>query len=85
MHGIVCSGCGMEVTPELTKLSGWEEVIQQAGDDTNGYTPLSGSTAEITLGCSCGHTTIEYDSGEIRAWDVPDGWIFDSEEVESSL
>lgn len=74
-EGFVCSNCGREVTAELTKLSGWVELVKSAGDVEEGFTPLTGSTAEIVLSCRCSHVSVEYAPGSISsAWDVPEEW-----------
>lgn len=74
-----CEECEREIVPELTKLTGQHQLIDQARDSDEGFMPVTGGTATVSFSCRCSSATIEYGPGSASAWDIPDGWLWESE------
>lgn len=75
----ICEECEREITPELQKLTGQHELINQAREAKEGFYPVTGGKATVSFSCLCSSVKVEYGPGSATAWDVPDAWMWEDE------
>jgi len=73
----ICENCEREILPELERVTGKHDLINQSRETDEGFMPVTGGTATVRFSCQCSSVEVEFGPGSASAWDFPDGWMWE--------
>lgn len=75
----ICESCEREIVADVERVTGQHDLINQARQADEGFTPVTGGTVTVRFSCRCSTMDVEYGPGSASAWDVPDAWLWEDE------